>query len=97
MPCHITTLIPALRGYCQRCLVHRRLCSLLTLDVLGVTSLCRGFDLVRTHHAMAVQWLAMLEGLQRLKAHKDDEQVERILCLYIHREFRACVLLALLI
>lgn len=52
-------------------------------------------NLKATYCGVSKQPAFLIPGLQRLKAHKDDEQVERILCLYNHREFRASVLLAL--
>lgn len=52
-------------------------------------------NLKATYCGVSTQSAFLIPGLQRLKAHKDDEQVERILCPYIHREFCASVLLAL--
>lgn len=52
-------------------------------------------NLKATYCGVSKQSAFLIPGLQCLKAHKDDEQVERILCPYIHGEFCASVLLAL--
>lgn len=52
-------------------------------------------NLKATYCGVSKQSALLIPGLQCLKAHKNDEHVERILCPYIHREFCAPVLLAL--